>query len=168
MKKLLVPSLALLLCIGGVTPALAKGNQFKVRYKGGTTASSVKDSNWDNTLTITPSEIRLDTVDGKTARINPKDVLSVNYSQKTTRHASTWVPLAVITGATGLLWFTLDEKRKHFVGIRYELPDDEVGSIMIEVKNQDSKAFLYTLASVTKRQQIPNESAKKKKWYEMD
>lgn len=167
MKKFLAPALALLLCAGGVTPAFAKGNQFKVRYKGGTSESATKDSNWNNRLTITPAEIRLDTVDGKTTKIAPEAILSVNYWQKTTRHASTWVPLAAITGATGLLWFMLDEKRKHFVGIRYDAGDDEVGAILVEVKNQDSKAFIYTLAAVTKRN-IANETAKKKKWYDMD
>ena len=38
---------------------------------------------------------------------------------------------------------------------------------MIEVKNQDSKAFLYALESVTKMT-IKNESVKPKNWYDMN
>ncbi|CAN5614238.1 hypothetical protein BH20ACI3_BH20ACI3_34510 [soil metagenome] len=166
MKRSFAFSLALLFCALSSTEVLARGNRFKVRYKGGTAASNVKDSNWNNVLTINPDELILETVDGQIVKFSARNILSVNYSQKTTRHASTWVPLGIVV-SPHLLWFMLDEKRKHFIGIRYSSGEDDVSGLMIEVKNQDSKAFLFALETVTKMT-IKNESVKPKNWYDMN
>jgi hypothetical protein len=165
MKRVLLFSLALWLSVAPYTTVFARGNMFKVRYKGGTLASNIRDSNWNNQLTITPTEITLVTVDGKSLRFNPKEIESIDYSQKKTRHATTWIPLAIIV-APAFAWFTLDEKRKHFFGVRFKRGEVMEG-FLIEVKNQDSKAFVHTLETVAKMT-IKDPTVKEQKWYDMN
>jgi hypothetical protein len=165
MKRVLLFSLALWLSVAPYTTVFARGNMFKVRYKGGTLASNTRDSNWNNQFTITSTEITLTTVDGKSLKFNPKEIESIDYTQKTTRHASTWVPMAILV-APAFAWFMLDEKRRHFFGVRFKR-GEEMNGFLIEVKNQDSKAFIHTLETVA-HMTIVNESVKKPKWYDMD
>src|SRR6185503_19634324 len=63
-----------------------QGNSFrKIRYNGGSIASTVKKDDWNNTLTVTPDEITLILKDGKVEKIDPKRVTGLSYGQEAHR-----------------------------------------------------------------------------------
>src|SRR5687768_14128088 len=99
------------------TAAFAQGSQYRVRYKGGTLATTVKDDDWNNLLTITFDEIRLQLKDGQKVVIDTKRVTNLSHGEEASRRVKTYAGVAVIVP---FVMFRLSPKeRKHFVGIEY-------------------------------------------------
>jgi hypothetical protein len=76
MKRSLTLSLALLFCALPSTAVFARGNKFKVRYKGGTAASNVRDSNWNDKANTVKIPASAESLSG-----NPSGEISEQYDK---------------------------------------------------------------------------------------
>ncbi len=128
--------------------AQGQGNSFdKVRYNGGSVASTVSPKDWDNSLTITPSLITLALKDGKKLEIPPKAVTSLSYGQEAHRRVRTMIALAVLVAPVAL--FGLFHKtRLHYIGIQYQTPDGKDGGILLQGDKDSYRAILVGLQGV--------------------
>ena len=142
--------------IGAVAIALSisvltygQGNSFsKIRYNGGSVASTVKKDDWDNTLTVTPDEITLKLKDGKIEKIDPKRVTGLSYGQEAHRRVGTMIALAVLLAPLAL--FGLFHKtRLHYIGIEYTTSDDKKGGVLLQADKSNYKGVLMALRGVT-------------------
>ncbi|MFY9556580.1 MAG: hypothetical protein WAV47_17850, partial [Blastocatellia bacterium] len=109
-----IAALSVVLCISILS--YGQGNTFKrIRYQGGSVATTVKPDDWDNTLTVTSEEITLKLKDGKTQKVDPKRVTGLSYGQEAHRRVGTMIALAVLVAPLAL--FGLFHKtRKHYIG----------------------------------------------------
>jgi hypothetical protein len=94
MKPLL--SLILTVCVFCAT-TLAQGNEFKVRYIGGSVASTVKPDDWGNTVTVNSELITIKLKDGQEVKIDPKTVKILTYGRHASRRIGTYAALAFIS-----------------------------------------------------------------------
>lgn len=144
MKKLLV----LLLCLFIATPASAQGNQFKVRYKGGTVQTTVDADDWGNRLTITPNEILLVLKDGQQLKIEPQSVTALSYGREAKRRVGLWVTLGILVHPLAL--FGLFHKGKqHFIGVEYATANEQRSGILLQGKSDHYRAILTALKGAT-------------------
>ena len=129
--------------------ANGQGNTFKkIRYQGGSVASTVKPDDWHNTLTVTPEAITFKFKDGKVETVNPKDVTGLSYGQEAHRRVGTMIALAVLVAPLAL--FGLFHKtRKHYVGIEWKLSDDKKGGVLLQADKDNYRAVLMALRGVT-------------------
>lgn len=129
--------------------AYGQGNTFKkIRYQGGSIASKVKPDDWNNTLTVTSDEIKLDFKDGVTCRIDPKKVTGLSYGQAAHRRVATMVLLAVFL--TPLAVFGLLHKtRKHYVGLEWQDAEGKKNGILLQADKHNYKGMLMALRGVT-------------------
>ncbi len=136
-----------LLAISVVT--YSQGNIFKkIRYQGGTVASTVKPDEWNNTLTVSAEEISLKFKDGKEQKIDPKHVTGLSYGQVASRKIKTMIALAVFL--TPLALFGLMHKdRKHFIGIEWQDADGKKGGVLLQAKKDDYRGVLMALRGAT-------------------
>src|SRR5262245_43917676 len=80
-----------------------QGNTFKkVRYNGGSVASTVKPDDWGNTLIVSPEKITLKFKDGVVKEVEPKAVTGLSYGQEASRRTKTIVALAVLISPLAL------------------------------------------------------------------
>jgi hypothetical protein len=137
------------LCILMITtPALAQtGNQFEVRYAGGSVASTVKADDWKNSLTVTSEIITLKLKDGQELKIEPKNVRLITHGHQASRKIGTYAALAIISPI--FLLGMLKKNKKNFVGLAYENSDGTKGGINLQVKNDKYLAALTALEGVT-------------------
>lgn len=149
---------ALLVCLP--VSAAAQGNQFKVRYNGGTLTTKTKPDEWGNSITVTADTIELKLKDGQTLVIDPKKVNALSYGQEASRRVKTYVGLAFISP---LFLFGLFKKnRKHFVGIEYVGEDGKSAALLLQAKNDHYRALLTALKGVTGKEVEIEEKEKKK------
>jgi len=136
---------ALLICV----LASAKGNDFKVRYNGGSIQTDVSPHDWDNKLTVTSEAITLDVHDKAHTRfqIPSKSVTSLSYGQEAHRRVGTMIALAILVAPVAL--FGLFHKtRLHFIGIQYKLIDGKTGGVLLQGDKSNYRAILVALQGV--------------------
>lgn len=144
MKK----TLALLLCacvLAGTT--LAQGNQFKVRYAGGSVANTVKPDDWGNMLTINSDVILLKFKDGQEVKIDPKEVKLLTHGRHASRRIGTYAALALISPF--FLLGMLKKNKQHFIGIATENAEGQKNGYNIQAKNEQYRAVITALEGVT-------------------
>jgi hypothetical protein len=128
----------------------AKGNDFEVRYNGGSIETKVSPHDWGNELTITPETITLDIHDKERThfQIPSKSVTSLSYGQEAHRRVGTMIALAVLVAPVALFGL-LHKTRLHFIGIQYKLPDGKSGGILLQGDKSNYRALLVALQGVT-------------------
>lgn len=138
----------------------AQGNQFKVRYNGGTVTSKVKADDWGNLMTVTPSEIVLKLKDGQEVRIDPKKVNGLSYGKNASRNFKGYAAAAMLINPF-LAFGMLKKNKQHFVGMTYEAADGTRGGVLLQAKNDKYRALLETLKAVTGKEVDSEEKEKK-------
>lgn len=129
--------------------AYGQGNTFKrIRYQGGSIASKVKPDDWNNTLTVTSDEIKLDFKDGVTCSIDPKKVTGLSYGQAAHRRVATMVLLAVFLTPVALFGL-LHKTRKHYVGIEWQDAEGKKNGVLLQADKDNYKGVLMALRGVT-------------------
>lgn len=150
-KKICRPSLSksIIFVLTVSLLAYGQGNTFKkVRYQGGSIASKVKPDDWDNTLTVTADEIKLNFKDGVECKIDPKKVTGLSYGQEAHRRVGTMIALAVLL--TPLALFGLMHKtRKHYVGIEWQEAEGKKNGVLLQADKDNYKGMLMALRGVT-------------------
>ncbi len=144
MKNFLIISLCILLI---TTPIFAQGNQFEVRYVGGSISSTVKADDWKNNMAITSEEINLKLKDGQEIKIDPKNVKLITHGHQASRRIGTYAALAIISPI--FLLGMLKKNKKNFVGIAWETSDGTKQGINLQVKNEKYRGMLSALEGVT-------------------
>ena len=144
MKKLL--ALSLCLSLSTIT-VFGQGNQFKVRYVGGSVASTVKPDDWGNTITVNSEAIVLKLKDGKEIPISPKEVRLLTHSRHASRRIGTYAALAIVS--TLFLLGMLKKNKRHFIGIATESSDGKKNGYNLQAKNDQYKALITALEGVT-------------------
>ena len=130
----------------------------KVRYNGGQLQTKVDPKNWNNKLTVSSDMIRFITEDGQVLEIKPAEVTGLSYGMEAHRHVAMMVGLGLII--TPLALFGLFHKQKlHFLGIEYE-KDSKKGGLLVQGANDNYKAILFQLKSVTGKEIKTDESEK--------
>ena len=144
MKPLL--SLLLSLCVFCAT-TLAQGNEFKVRYVGGSAASNVKPDDWGNTMTVSSELIVIKLKDGQEIKIDPKTIKLITYGRHASRRIGRYAALAVISPLFLLGMFK--KNKQHFIGIAVETAAGEKDGYNFQAKNDRYKALITALEGVT-------------------
>jgi hypothetical protein len=131
------------------TNGFAQGNSFKdIRYQGGTLQTKVKADDWDNRLTVTSDEIRLDLKDGQTYKIDPKRVTGLSYGQEAHRRVGTMITLGILLAPLAL--FGLFHKtRLHYVGIEFTTAEDKKSGLLLQAHKDNYRAVLVALKGAT-------------------
>ncbi len=158
MKNLIAVFLCILLV---ALPVLAQGNQFEVRYVGGSLSSTVKPDDWKNSITITSEVISLKLKDGQELKINPKNVKVITHGHQASRRIGTYAALAIVSPL--FLLGMLKKNKRNFVGIAYETEDGTKGGVNLQVKNEKYRGMLTALEGVTglKTEEEVDEKSKK-------
>lgn len=142
------PLLSLLLSLSVFcATTMAQGNEFKVRYVGGSVASTVKPDDWGNTITVNSELITMKLKDGQEVKIDPKTVKLLTYGRHASRRIGTYAALAFISPLFLLGMFK--KNKKHFVGIAVETPDGKKDGYNLQAKNDRYKALITALEGVT-------------------
>lgn len=126
---------------------MAQGNEFKVRYVGGSVASTVKPDDWGNTITVNSDLITMKLKDGQEVKIDPKTVKMLTYGRHASRRIGTYAALAFISPLFLLGMFK--KNKKHFIGIAVETPDGKKDGYNLQAKNDRYKALITALEGVT-------------------
>jgi hypothetical protein len=126
-----------------------QGNTFnKVRYNGGSIASTVKPDDWKNTLIVDSDKITFKFKDGVVKEVDPKKVTGLSYGSEASRKIKTIIVLAVLL--TPIALFGLFHKnRKHFVGIEWNEEGDKKGGVLLQGDKNNYKGMLMALRGVT-------------------
>lgn len=142
------PLLSLLLSLSVFcATTLAQGNEFKVRYVGGSVASTVKPDDWGNTITVNSELITMKLKDGQEVKIDPKNVKMLTYGRHASRRIGTYAALAFISPLFLLGMFK--KNKKHFIGIAVETADGKKDGYNLQAKNDRYKALITALEGVT-------------------
>lgn len=144
MKKLL--ALSLCISLSAVT-VLGQGNQFQMRYVGGSVASTVKSDDWGNTITVNSDAIVMKLKDGQEIKIDPKDVKLLTHSRHASRRIGTYAALAIVSPV--FLLGMLKKNKRHFIGIATETADGKKNGYNLQAKNEKYKALITALEGVT-------------------
>ena len=139
-------SLLLSLCVFCAT-SMAQGNEFKVRYVGGSVTSQVKADDWGNTITVSSELIVLKLKDGQEVKIDPKTVKILTYGRHASRRIGTYAALAFISPLFLLGMFK--KNKQHFIGIAVETADGKKDGFNLQAKNDRYKALITALEGVT-------------------
>jgi len=140
--------LALLLCLSlFAATVVAQGNQFKVRYVGGSIASTVKADDWNNTVTVNSDTILLKLKDGQDIKIDPKDVKLITHGRNASRRIGRYAALAIVSPL--FLLGMLKKNKQHFIGIATESPDGKKNGYNLQSKNEQYRALMTALEGVT-------------------
>lgn len=142
------PLLSLLLSLSVLcATAFAQGNEFQVRYVGGSVASKVKPDDWGNTITVTSELITLKLKDGQEVKIDPKTVKLLTHGRHASRRIGTYAALAFVSPL--FLLGMLKKNKQHFIGIAVETADGTKNGYNLQAKNDRYKALITALEGVT-------------------
>jgi hypothetical protein len=144
MKKFF--SLLLCLTLTAVT-VLGQGNQFQIRYVGGSIASTVKPDDWGNSMTVNSEMIVMKLKDGQEINIAPRDVKLLTHSRHASRRIGTYAALAIVSPV--FLLGMLKKNKQHFIGIATETADGKKNGYNLQAKNDKYKALITALEGVT-------------------
>lgn len=139
---------------------LAQGNEFKVRYVGGSVSSKVKPDDWNNTITVSSELITLKLKDGQEIKIDPKSVKLLTHGRHASRKIGTYAALAIVSPL--FLLGMLKKNKQHFIGIAVETPDGKKDGYNLQAKNDRYKALITALEGVTGLK-VEEETEEKKK-----
>lgn len=140
--------LALFLCLSlFAATVLAQGNQFKVRYVGGSIPSTVKPDDWNNMMSVNSDSIVLKLKDGQEIKIDPKDVKLLTHGRHASRRIGTYAALALVSPF--FLLGMLKKNKQHFIGIATETPDGKKNGYNLQSKNEQYRALITALEGVT-------------------
>ncbi len=154
------PLLSLLLSLSVFcATTMAQGNEFKVRYVGGSVASTVKPDDWGNVMTVSSEEIVLKLKDGQEVKIDPKNVKLLTYGRNASRRIGTYAALAIISPLFLLGMFK--KNKQHFIGIAVENADGKKDGYNLQAKNDRYKALITALEGVTGLKVIDETKEKK-------
>jgi hypothetical protein len=151
---------SLLLIIILSASIFAQGNEFKVRYNGGTTATKVKPDNWGNRMTVAPTAIVLTLKDGQVVTIDPKRVSGLSYGKNASRNIKGYAAAAIIINPLFALGM-FKKNKQHFIGITYETESGEKGTVLVQAKNDKYRSLLESLKGVTGKDVDMEETEKK-------
>jgi hypothetical protein len=158
MKK--ATALLLILTLHSATLSIyAQGNEFKVRYAGGTLQTKIKPDDWGNKLTLTSDVIALELKDGQKLNIDPKQVNALSYGKEATRRTKTYIGLAFISPL--FLFGLLKKNKKHFIGIEYTDTEGKKLAVLLQAKNDQYRAVLTALKGITGKDVDTEEKEKK-------
>lgn len=144
MKRLV----AILICTTLLaTSVMAQGNQFKVRYAGGSQPSTVKPDDWGNSITVAPESIVIKLKDGQTINIDPREVKLMTHSRHASRRIGTYAALAIVSPL--FLLGMLKKNKRHFIGIATETADGKKNGYNLQAKNEQYRAVITALEGVT-------------------
>ncbi len=134
--------LAALLCalIAATLLSYAQGNQFKVRYRGGTVETKVKPDDWGNKLAISSEQILLALKDGQKIEIAPKQVTKISYGKDDARDAKRMVSITA---------YLFTKKRRHYITVEYLSPEGKPGAMVLQAKGDAYRTILTTLKTIT-------------------
>ena len=138
----------------------AQGNEFKVRYNGGTIESKVKPDDWKNTLSVSSEIITLKQKDGTEVRIDPAKVTRLSYGKNASRNIKGFGAAAIIINPLFALGM-LKKNKQHFVGIEFEGADGKKAGILLQAKNDKYRGLITALQSVTGKVVETEEKEKK-------
>jgi len=139
----------LIISIFSAGQIFAQGNTFtKIRYQGGSIASNVKADDWNNTLTVTSSNITFVLKDGVKTVIDPKQVTGLSYGQEAHRKVGTMITLAVLVAPVALFGL-LHKTRKHYIGMEWETADGKKEGILMQADKDNYRGVLMALRGVT-------------------
>lgn len=158
MKPLL--SLIVLICLFCGT-TLSQGNEFKVRYVGGSVASKVKPDDWDNSISVSSEAIVIKLKDGQEIKIDPKSVKMVTYGRNASRRIGTYAALSLISPL--FLLGMLKKNKQHFIGLAVETADGKKDGYNLQAKNDRYKALITALEGVTGLKVIDETKEKQEK-----
>lgn len=140
--------LAVFLCLSLFSATVAaQGNQFKVRYAGGSVASTVKPDDWANTITVTSEVILLKLKDGQEIKIDPKEIKLLTHSRHASRRIGTYAALAFVSPF--FLLGMLKKNKRHFIGIATETSEGKKNGYNLQAKNDQYQALMTALEGVT-------------------
>jgi hypothetical protein len=129
--------------------AYGQGNTFKkIRYQGGSVATTVKPDDWDNTLIVTPDRITLKFKDGKIQEVDSNRVTGLSYGQEAHRRVGTMIALAVLVAPLALFGL-LHKTRKHYIGIEWQEEGDKKGGVLLQGDKDNYRGVLMALRGVT-------------------
>lgn len=140
---------ALVLVLVCTLLAYGQGNSFdKIRYNGGTVATTVSPKDWDNRLTVTADLIKLELKDGQAVEIDPESVSGLSYGQEAHRRVGTMIALGILVAPLAL--FGLFHKtRLHFVGVEYTTAEGKPAGLLIQAHKNNYRAVLMALRGAT-------------------
>lgn len=141
-------TIALFLCVSLLsTTTFAQGNEFEVRYVGGSVSSTVKPDDWHNTLKVSSDAIVLKLKDGQEIKIDPKTVKLLTHGRQASRRIGTYAALALISPF--FLLGMLKKNKRHFIGIAVETADGKKDGYNLQAKNEKYRAVITALEGVT-------------------
>lgn len=146
MRHLLAP----LLCAAALAaplPALAQGNMFYVRYRGGSAAAKVKPDDWGNLLTVNPGELHLRFKDGQVITVAPKSVTGLSYDREAVRRVKARAGVALVVPF--VLFRIAPKEKRHFIGIEYSEGEGRSAALLLQSREEDFRALLAALEGVT-------------------
>jgi len=130
------------------TLTYGQGNTFnKVRYNGGSIASTVKSDEWNNTLVVAEDKITFKFKDGVVREVDPKHVTGLSYGTEATRRTKTIIAVAILLSPVAL-FALMHKNRKHFIGIEWN-ENDKKGGVLLQGDKDNYKGMLMALRGVT-------------------
>lgn len=127
-----------------------QGSTFdRIRYNGGTLQTQVDPKDWDNTLTIESSYIRLRLEDGQSLSIDPARVTQLSYGQEAHRRVGTMIALGILV-APLILFGLFHKTRLHFIGIEYTDAQGQNGGVLIQAHKDNYRGVLMALRGATR------------------
>src|SRR4029434_4611756 len=126
-----------------------QGNVFKkVRYQGGSVASTVHHDECRTTRVVDSDKIKLTFRDGRNKVIDPKQVTGLSYGQDAHRRIGAMIALAVLVSPIALFGL-LSKTRKHFVGIEWQEDGEKKGGVLLQADKNNYRGILMALGGVT-------------------
>lgn len=151
--------LTVLLILSFSIPVFPQGDEFQVRYNGGTIATQVKRDDWGNILKINPSGITLKLKDGQVIVIDPQKVTRLSYGRNASRRIGAYAAAAFISPL--FLLGMLKKNKQHFAGIEYTDAEGKGGAVLLQLKNDHYRSALLALQGVTQKEVEKEEKEKK-------
>jgi len=136
------------MCITVSSAALAQGNQFQIRYRGGTLETKVSKDDWNNKLTILSDQILLEIKDGQKLSIDPKKVTSISYGRAVTRRVATWVTLGILVSPLALMGL-FNENVEHYISIEYTSSSEKKEGVLLQAHKDNYRNVLAMLRGAT-------------------
>jgi hypothetical protein len=148
--KLLRQSVALCVALAflTITTFADSGNNFKVRYNGGTLKTKIDPKDWDNHLTITSDNVLLELKDGQKVEFAAKNITGLSYGQEASRRVGTMVALAILISPVALFGL-FHKKREHFIGVEYKDAEGKGVGVLLQGDKDNYRAIMTALEAVS-------------------
>lgn len=151
--------LVLLVCFPCL--AFARSNTFtRVRYNGGTLATSVAADDWHNKLTVAPQSILLALKDHQSIAIVPSQVTSLSYGEEALRRVGPAIGVSIVSFRIWPLFGPYRARRPHFhfIGINYVDSEGRAQGLLLQGDHDNFGTILTALHLVTAMPIVVSES----------